>query len=112
MQWQSLTDEMTLNKIQEDSFEMPQVIFKHSTRCPISATAKSRFERSFQEEYRSKMDFYLLDLIAFRPVSNAIASQWNIVHESPQLLVISKGEVCYHDSHYGISWEGILSAIS
>lgn len=112
MNWQPLSEELTLEKIQEDSFHQPQVIFKHSTRCPISATAKSRFERSFQDAYQEKMQFYLIDLITYRSVSNAVASKWNIQHESPQVLVISDGKVRFHESHYGISWEGILSALS
>lgn len=112
MVWTELNDVSQLEAIQTASFTKPQLIFKHSTRCPISTTAKSRFERSFQPEFAEQMDFHLLDLIAFRSVSNAVATQWNVQHESPQLIFVQNGEVSYHESHYGITWEGVLSAVS
>lgn len=112
MIWQALNEEGQLIDLQEKSFSKPQVIFKHSTRCPISTTAKSRFERAFLAEYGDKMDFHLLDLIAFRAISRSIAEQWHVEHESPQVLVIREGKAQYHDSHYAISWEGVLSALS
>jgi len=112
MVWQDLKEEAQLTTIQEASFVKPQLIFKHSTRCPISTTAKSRFERTYQAEYGEKIDFHLLDLITFRALSREIAEKWQVTHESPQVLFIQEGKVSYHESHYGIAWEGILSAVS
>jgi len=84
--------------------ERPQVIFKHSTRCGISAMAKSRLERSTPVE---NADFYYLDLINYRSLSRKVAEEFNVYHESPQVLVIRNGECIYDESHLGISMEDI-----
>jgi bacillithiol system protein YtxJ len=85
MNWIELKSEDQLNQIIEQSKIKPQVIFKHSTRCSISSMAKGRLERSFAPE---NADFYFLDLIAHRNISNKISSLFNIFHESPQILII------------------------
>ncbi|MEO5647421.1 MAG: bacillithiol system redox-active protein YtxJ, partial [Chitinophagaceae bacterium] len=93
--------------IKEQSKSTPQVIFKHSTRCSISSMAKSRLERSSEPE---NMDFHYLDLIAHRSLSTKIADEFNVYHESPQVLVISNGECIYDESHSGISMDMIAGA--
>ena len=50
-----------------------------------------------------QMDFYFLDLLANRSVSNAVASTFNIQHQSPQLLILKEGRVVYNNSHGAIS---------
>ncbi|MDO9374230.1 MAG: bacillithiol system redox-active protein YtxJ [Bacteroidota bacterium] len=100
MNWKDLTEEAQLTEIKEASKTRPQVIFKHSTRCSISAVAKSRLERSTPP---SDVDFYFLDLIRYRPVSNKTAEEFAVYHESPQLLLIKNGECVYDESHSGIS---------
>ena len=47
--------------------------------------------------------FYYLDLLKFRSVSNKIAEDLEIRHESPQFLVIENGVVVNHASHNNIS---------
>jgi bacillithiol system protein YtxJ len=47
-------------------------------------------------------DYYFLDIIKHRNISNAIAERFKIRHESPQLLVFKNGKVIAHDSHYAI----------
>lgn len=75
------------------------MIFKHSTRCATSSMAKSRLERS---EPPGITDFYFLDLIKYRDLSNRIAEDFNVHHASPQVLLI-KNEICvYDESHNGI----------
>lgn len=100
--WRALESEEQLNEIQEHSFDHPVVIFKHSTRCSISSVVKSRLERSAGPE---GMEFYYLDLIRYRSVSNRIADLYKVEHESPQVLVIRNGECIYDESHYAISME-------
>ncbi len=107
MKWNHLTNESQLEQIIEKSKSVPQVIFKHSTRCSISAMAKSRLERSNEPD---GVDFYYLDLIANRSLSNAISEKFNVYHESPQILVIINGECTYDESHSGISMDLILDS--
>jgi bacillithiol system protein YtxJ len=106
MEWKVIKDESELEEIIKRSEERPQVIFKHSTRCSISAVAKSRLDKAKAPE---NVDFYYLDLISFRNISNKVAEVFDVYHESPQVLVIRNGECVYDESHMGISMQEILT---
>ncbi len=83
------------------SFVRPIVLFKHSTSCPISSMAKSRVDRAFQSE-ELPFDYYNLDLLRHRDVSNYIAETLNVRHESPQAIVVSNGKAIHQASHLDI----------
>jgi bacillithiol system protein YtxJ len=104
MDWIALQTEKQVDEIRERSAGRPQVIFKHSTRCPTSALVKHRLERS---QPQAGLDFYYLDLINYRPLSNKVADTFKVQHESPQVLVIRDGECVYDESHIGITMDGI-----
>jgi bacillithiol system protein YtxJ len=108
MNWKLLTTEDQLNQIKRASQQTPQVIFKHSTRCATSSVAKNRLERAQTPE---KVEFYFLDLIKYRSISNKIESDFMVNHESPQVLLIRNGECVYDESHSGISMDEILEQI-
>jgi bacillithiol system protein YtxJ len=108
MNWIELTDENQLEAIKKESFGKPVVIFKHSTRCSISAMAKNRLERDSQPE---GVDFFYLDLIRYRALSNRIAEVFEVVHESPQVLLIREGVCVYDESHNGIAMDEIADAL-
>lgn len=105
MEWTVLEQESTLEDIIKRSSERPQVIFKHSIRCSISSVAKSRLDKSVKPE---GADFYYLDLINHRNISNKVAETFQVAHESPQVLVIRNGKCIYHESHMGITMDEIL----
>ncbi len=105
MNWIPLTSEAQLETISEASKNKPQVIFKHSTTCSISGMALSRMNRS---EFPETIDFYLLDLKQYRNISNQIAAQFHVHHESPQVLLIKQGECVYDESHYGINMDELV----
>lgn len=99
--WISLNSLEQLQEIKEQSKTESIVMFKHSTRCGISRGVLKQFENSFDEEL-SSLKIYYLDLLNFREISNEIATQFKIVHESPQLIVIKNGVTVKHASHYDI----------
>ncbi len=105
MDWKVLREEADLQEIIEKSATRAQVIFKHSTRCSISSVAKSRLDRAATPQ---NADFYYLDLINFRSLSQKIAEVFQVYHESPQVLVIRNGECVYDESHMGIMMDEIL----
>lgn len=105
MNWINLVTEEQLTKIKELSVIQPQVIFKHSTRCSISSVAKNRLEKSVAPE---GVDFYYLDLLNYRNISNKIAEEFSVYHESPQILLIKNGECVYDESHGGIMMDSII----
>lgn len=109
MHWIHLTDEAQLKQIISQSQNKPQVIFKHSTRCSISALVLQRLQKVVQP---SEVDFYFLDLIAYRSLSNKIAETFNVDHESPQILLIQDGQCTYEESHLGISMNEILGHVA
>lgn len=100
MKWHQLTKSDDLQSLIERSHQTPQVIFKHSTRCSISSMAKNRLESAVAPE---GIDFHYLDLIAYRELSHKVAADFHVHHESPQVLLISKGECVYDESHMGIT---------
>mgnify|MGYP003529207355 CR=1 FL=1 len=106
MHWTHLADEDQLKQIIVNSQKKPQVIFKHSTRCSISDVA---FKRLQKESIPDNVDFYYLDLLAHRNISNSIADTFKVHHESPQILVINNGECVYDESHLSINMADILS---
>ena len=89
MDWISLNSSAQLADIIEKSKHKPQLIFKHSTRCSISSMAKNRLERVTPPE---NVDFYYLDLISYRELSTKIAEEFDVFHESPQVILIKNGE--------------------
>jgi bacillithiol system protein YtxJ len=99
LKWISLTNIDALEVVKEKSFQKPQVLFKHSTRCSTSSLVKNRLERSAA---LPDVDFYFLDLIRHRDVSDKIAELFNVYHESPQVLLIKNGKCHYEESHLGI----------
>jgi bacillithiol system protein YtxJ len=105
MTWIELNNEEQLNTIKELSNDKPQLIFKHSTRCNISNMAKGRLERCTQPE---NIDFYYLDLIKNRQLSNKVAENFSVFHESPQVLLIKNGACVYDESHSGIMMDDIV----
>lgn len=108
MKWNQLTEESQLDEIKKESEEIPVAIFKHSTRCSISSMAINRLERSWNDSQKIKA--YYLDLIQHRNLSNLIAQQFNVEHQSPQVILLKGGKAVYHDSHMGISVERIENA--
>lgn len=106
MDWKNLTSIDQLDAIATESFNLPQVLFKHSTRCSISSMAMNRLETNTAPQ---GVDFYLLDLLQHRDISAAIAEKFKVHHESPQVLVIINGECTYDESHMGISMDEIAA---
>lgn len=99
MNWNILSSVEQLAEIKSASYQQPQVIFKHSTRCSISSMILNRLERSEAPEH---IHFHYLDLLAYRPVSDQVAETFSVYHESPQVLLIKNGECIYDESHHGI----------
>lgn len=101
-QWNTLHSITELDRVELQSNEKPQVLFKHSSRCGISSMVLRRFKRQSHEVING-FDFYMLDVISDRALSNAIAERYGIIHESPQLIVLKGGAAVFNDSHHGIN---------
>ncbi len=108
MEWIELVSVEQLESLRKGSFEKPKIIFKHSTRCSISVMAKNRLERSQTPPH---VDFFYLDLLQYRSISDLIAESFNVHHQSPQVLLIVDGECVYEETHNAISMEDIQTQL-
>lgn len=104
MTWKELSSIHQLDEIVVQSQVAPVVLFKHSTRCAISHMVKSRLDRS---EGIAGIDFYYLDLLQHRNISNEIAVRFEVHHESPQIIIIAQGRCVYDESHNAIDMQSI-----
>ena len=107
--WIPMQDLGQIEEIIALSEQMPVIIFKHSTRCSISRMALKNFESEY--DLGGNVAAYFLDLISFREVSNEVASRFNVVHQSPQLLLIVGGKSVYDVSHSSIDAQELKSKI-
>ena len=109
--WKPLTTLRVLEELGIESYHRPVFIFKHSTRCNISSIAKMRLEDQWNSKTDQAASFYVLDVIANRDLSSLVAQQFEIYHESPQILVIIDGE-CTHDaSHFDITADELREVV-
>ena len=108
--WHNLTSLDQLNEWIEKSNDTPVLLFKHSTRCPVSMMAKKRLESDWNFTQQELSPVYL-DLIAYRTVSNEIAERFDVVHQSPQVLLIKNRKCVYHASHEGIEVQKISASL-
>ncbi len=91
-----------LDQIVKSTFEKPVLLFKHSTRCGVSAMALNSFEREWSTQ-NELCTLYFVDLLKYREISNEIASVTGVQHQSPQVIVLKGSEIIYDESHSSIN---------
>ena len=99
--WKALNTTAQLDSIAKQSKTKTQLIFKHSTRCGISRMVMNQFVSAYDVD--ANADLYYLDLLSYRDVSNEVGYKFQVMHQSPQLLVVKNGVVVAHASHGGIN---------
>ena len=105
--WEAMWDEQKA----EDAGGL--LVFKRSPVCPTSFTAEERFRKFVSSLPESKdLRIVSVDVIAARPISRRIAELTGIKHESPQALLISRGQnVRWHASHLDITEDSLAEAL-
>lgn len=98
MAWVKLDTQQKFESLLENSFATPQFIFKHSVRCSLSAMVYHRLN-----EIVGVANVFLVDVIHHRELSNQIAQNFGVLHQSPQLLVLEHGNCIFHTSHSAIT---------
>ncbi|MBO1004648.1 bacillithiol system redox-active protein YtxJ [Pseudogracilibacillus auburnensis] len=99
-----------LTEVWEASREKPVLLFKQSTTCPISADAFDQFNTFLQED-GGKIDAFFVKVRESRPVSDQIAEDLGIRHQSPQLFVVKNKEAAWNASHTKITVDSIKEAL-
>ena len=108
--WENLESIDQLHNLIKNSKIKTKVIFKHSTRCGISRMALNNFESNYKN-LDQQVTYYLLDLLQFRDVSDAVAKELNVTHQSPQVIVLKDEHVIHTESHHGIDINKIQQLI-
>ena len=100
--WLHLINIDQIKQIRSLSKSETVFIFKHSTRCGISKMVIKRFENMFDESM-SNVKVYYLDLLNYRDVSDKVGVTFNVIHQSPQLLIIKNEVSVFNASHQDIT---------
>jgi bacillithiol system protein YtxJ len=111
MKWSELKSERQIDEIRKESKENRILIFKYSSRCSLSQLALNRLERNWKETEMPGVKPYFLDLITYREISNRIAHEFEVEHESPQVLLIENERSILDQSHMEIDYQGIKAAV-
>ena len=108
MEWNELTSEKQLDKLVELSEDYRVVMFKHSTSCGISRMVLKNLESQISSNEPSQTQYFFLDLLKYRSISNAIADKFQVIHQSPQMIILDNKKVVYADSHSSINIDYLM----
>ena len=97
-------DMPSLETLIERSQANPVVIFKHSTTCPISASA-------YEEMQQLAGEVNLVEVQSARPISEELEKRLGIRHESPQVIVLRRGKAVWDASHWRINAGAVADAV-
>ena len=107
---EELTTKEALEAALERSEQEPIALFKHSTRCPISAGAYQQVARYLEEHSGEGLPFFLVKVVEARDVSNAVAEQLGVAHQSPQVIFVNCKRAYHNATHGAITAQAIRGA--
>jgi bacillithiol system protein YtxJ len=102
-----LNNEQDWNLVKEQKKQI--VIMKNSTTCPISHEAFKEYQKFASENEEETV--YYLNVQDSRQLSNMIAEQTGVKHESPQVLIFKEDNVVWHASHWNITNKKLAQAM-
>lgn len=93
------------------SADHPVVIFKHSLTCGTSAMAAEEI-MDLRDRLGDAADIRLLIVQKSRDVSWDAERRLKVRHESPQVLILSGGQVVWHASHFRVTAKAVGDALA
>ena len=111
MDLRELTTDEELQAVFERSSDRPQLIFKHSSTCPISGAAHSQMLSYLAGSPAPGVDYSLIVVQTSRPLSSQVAERLGVRHESPQALLVEDGAAIWNASHFDITVAALTSAL-
>lgn len=109
----TLKELLTLEDL-EEAWEMstvkPVFLFKQSTTCPVSADAFADYKK-FLEAKGDDVSTYFVKVRETREVSDEIAEETGVQHQSPQVLFIKDREALWNTSHNKITIDSLEEAL-
>ena len=70
-----------------------------------------RLERAWNDNGLPEVELFYLDLLRHRDISNAVAEEFGVEHQSPQVLLVSNGKSVLDLSHFEIDFKTIKKSI-
>ncbi|NOX36242.1 MAG: bacillithiol system redox-active protein YtxJ [Calditrichaeota bacterium] len=89
-----------IDAIFSDSQQQPTLVFKFSPRCSLSSYMWDLFLDFLRQQ--KAFPCWKIDVIAHRDVSQELARRTGVTHESPQVIILYRGKVVWHGSHWDI----------
>ena len=84
------------------------LIFKHSTRCSLSASAHEHATRFSTQHPDAPV--VCVHVIEDRAVSNFVEETTGVTHASPQAILVREQEVVWSASHQAITLDALIDA--
>ena len=106
---QELSTRADADAMLEASKEAPVYLLKHSIACPISARGQMEFVGL---EGDDDPPLYAVVVQYARDVSDYLAEQLHVRHETPQAILISNGEAVDVKNHGSIRLGGLREAVA
>ncbi|MBV9773682.1 MAG: bacillithiol system redox-active protein YtxJ [Gemmatimonadetes bacterium] len=100
-----MTPLTTRDEVDEVLRQDGAILYKHSTRCPISAMANEHMQRFEQEHPDAPV--YLIDVNESTEASRYVAERTGVEHQSPQVILLRDGGVAWHADRFDIQPEAL-----
>jgi bacillithiol system protein YtxJ len=105
--WNALWSEL------EKPESAPCLVLKHSPRCPTSHFVERVFRKWAKDLDAGTLRIVAVDVVNARPISQKIAADTNVRHESPQALLIGGGQrILWNDSHEALTSENLEASLA
>lgn len=111
MEWEEITTLEEWDDILEKSTKRGQVILKDSTTCPVSFNATKEYEHYLEGSPNNNLDYILVKVIESRAVSNQIAKDLSVKHESPQIIFVKDKFKYWTASHWSVTTEHMTTVL-
>lgn len=89
--------------------EETALVFKHSTRCPISANARREMDALLSGG--EPVPVYMVDVNDQREVSDYLAERTGVAHQSPQVIVLRGGKAGWHADRFDITAQAVRESL-
>lgn len=86
------------------------VVLKHSTQCPISSRAHEHLQTVLDNH--EQVTAIRVLVIEQRDVSQALAAEYDIVHQSPQIRIVDDGKITEVLNHMAINKKAIEQSLN
>lgn len=98
-------------EVLEKSKKKPVFVLKHSTACPISADAYDEVAGHWKKKGEELPPLYMVKVIESRSISNAIAAELKVTHQSPQMILVEDKKAVWNASHRDITGKAVDKAM-